>query len=80
MRGDKNYKKILPVKKTTAVTMINPVRIRIGVVFQIAFVDTYSLPWSIAAVELAAGVRKARQHDTVTKITGCSASIPFAVQ
>lgn len=44
MRGDKNYKKILPVKKTTAVTMINPVRIRIGVVFQIAFVDTYSLP------------------------------------
>ena len=71
MRGDKNYKKILPVKKTTAVTMINPVRIRIGVVFQIAFVDTYSLPWS---------VRKATQHDTVTKITGGSASIPFAVQ
>ena len=76
----KRQRNMVPVSMTTAVTTDSAETTRSGAVFQIALVVTHSLPWSMAAVELAAGVRKARQHATVTRMTGCSASMPLAVQ
>ena len=76
----KFYKNIFPVIIVIKVTIKSDETTSNGAVFQITFVVTHSLPCNIAAVELAAGVRNARQQATVTRITGCSASIPFAVQ
>lgn len=74
------YRNTLPMRVTTALATMSESTIRNGAIFQMLLVLVQSLPCSMAAVELAAGVRKARQQAMVMRMTGSSDDTPLVEQ
>ena len=70
----------VPMRRTTALATMSESTIRNGAIFQMLLVLVQSLPCSMAAVELAAGVRKARQQAMVMRMTGSSDDTPLVEQ